>query len=634
MGKIRRKFKYLFTAGFLIIGIIGGVFLFAYNDYFYNTKIMNEISSNLIKVTEEKSEKINDYLEAIERDIKILQESDEIKEFLKEDLVVDESVIKMDVDERARIISKEIENYLRARPEMTLKKLQESSEFQEIAVQPVGSNGYSFLFDSQSLINYFHKEPRRIGYDYNTMEKTFPELWNMFKETSKKGFSEGFYYRDEPDGSTSYKYGKFVQIPVRTVDGVGMSVGTTAYVDDYKTIQKDSKYLKNFNKKKDYHNLVLISLEGYESYMVKIMGGFGTNLNWEINLKDGLSYNYFRVKEKQNIYFYGPYIGICGDINPKISVIAPVYESGELLGYVSLINEMDEIYEITEKITDISKTEEIYLVNMDGLLISSLKYSDLDIMVQSINTENVEECSKEGIIIADNYEGREILGSHKYIEKMGWCLLGEVDKNETINTPLRESTRRNLLILLPIVLILALIGFFTGDYFDKRYKEGKVREFPCGIKRKFQPWYCKLMGGDCVTYPKEKCGRVIKIRNFFANLKLGYLITVALILAIGYFFLINLFFDYIIYPLVTFGLLSLIISFFIFFQGFKLKYSRSKKYLFLGAGAIILYHLVHIPMEQYFNTVRPFNILYWTPTIILYILGFLFLLIFLRRSLK
>ena len=188
MVKTKGKLKYLFAVGFFIAGIIGGAFWFIYNNNSYDVKVVNEISNNLIKIIEEKTQKINNYLEVIEKNVKVLQESDEVKELLKKDLVLDESVIKMDVDERARIISKEVENYLRVHPKMTLKNLQESREFQKITIQPVGKEGYSFLFDSQSLINYFHKEPRRIGYDYNTMEETFPALWNMFKESSERFF--------------------------------------------------------------------------------------------------------------------------------------------------------------------------------------------------------------------------------------------------------------------------------------------------------------------------------------------------------------------------------------------------------------------------------------------------------------
>jgi len=659
MVPIEGKLKYLFAVGFFTIGAIGGVFWLTYSHYSYSTKISAEAFNNLVKISEEKSQKINDYLEAIEKDVKILQESDEVKELLKKDLTFDESVIKVDVDERARIIIKEVENYIRAHPEMTLEDLQESFEFQKIAIQPVGKEGYGFLFDSQSLINYFHKESRRIGYDYNTMEETFPALWEMFKETSDKGFSEGFYYRDQPDGSTSYKYGRFVQISVKTADGISMSVGTTAYVNDYKTIEEDSEYLENINKEKNYHNLILISPEGYVTYMVEVMDGFGTNLGWEINYDSGLSGNYYKVKGTNNISFYGPIVRHYGDIYPSISAMAPVYEKGHLLGYIGLIDEMDKVFNIVKDIKNLRETGESYLVNSEKLLISPLRYYDFDIMVQPVNTENTEEClndfeeaEEKGISVEEydefeiqerkgevleflNYQGEIVLGKDAPISEPHWCLLIEINKQEVIGGPLNEFIKMRIYFSSLGVLLLTIIGFFIGNYFSKKYRrEEVIKLFPCGVRRMFQPWYCRLMKGDCATYPSGKCGRVMKTRDFFVNLKLGYSIIVALIIAVGYFFLINLFFGRIIYPLVISGLLSFIVGFLMFSYGFRLKYSGSRKYLFLGAGMIILYHLIHIPMEQYFNTVRPFNVIYWVPTLILYVLGFLSLLNFLERNKK
>lgn len=471
------------TLIFFIIGFILSAFFVYYSASIKKDFIELEIEYKLLEITKEKTEKINNYLEGIEKDIKILQESDEVKELLRKDLVFDESVIKMDVDERARVISKEVENYLRAYPEMSLKNLQESSEFQKTAVQPVGKEGYSFLFDSQSLINYFHKESRRIGYDYNTMEENFPALWNMFKETSEKGFSEGFYYRDEPDGTISYKYGSFVQIPIKTADGINMSVGTTAYVNDYKIVKGDSEYLKNFNKKKDYHNLILISSGGYAIYMTEIMKSFGTNFEWKVNLDTGLSKNYLKAMESGGTSFFGPFLRHDKEIYPKLSTIASVYDGNNLLGYVALLNEMDEIFDIIEETMDIGKTGETYLVNIDGLLISPLRHSDFGIMVQSINTENVEECLDdfkeyydietqevkkhiEDIAVSNNYEGKEILGSHEYIERTGWCLLVEIEKSEDIDEPLKKYKIRQIIFSVFFIIIFTLLGSLIGRYLN------------------------------------------------------------------------------------------------------------------------------------------------------------------------
>lgn len=478
-GKEEMKTSSKIMIIFFIIGIfLGGLFiLYSYSSK--TEKFRDEIDDTLTNIAKSKTREINSYLSEIEKDIKTLQESNEVKRLLKQELVFDDSTIKMDVDQRASIIAKEIENYIKAHSEMTLKDLQESKEFQEIAIQPVGEDGYSFLFDSQSLINYFHKEPRRIGYDYNTMEKTFPELWNMFKETSKKSFSEGFYYRDEPDGSVSYKYGRFVQISVKTADGIIMSVGTTAYVDDYKIIKEESEYLENFKENSDYHNLILISSEGYIIYMAKPMEDFGTNLEWERNLRKGLSKNYFKVKEGK-ISFFGLSIRHYEDVYPKISVMAPVYEGDNLLGYIGLIDEADKVFEITEDTENLGETGKTYLINDEKLLISPSRNSDFDIMIQSVDTENTQNCfnktfpghaqGEEPVAPFLDYLGEEVLGTHREISETDWCLLVEIGKEEALNAPLEEYVKKNVFFSLIGVFIFTVIGFFTGKSLDKRGK--------------------------------------------------------------------------------------------------------------------------------------------------------------------
>ena len=786
MTKIKGKFKYLFASGFFIVGIIGGIFWLTYNNYFYNTEVTDKVSSNLIKITEEKTLKINNYLEAMEKDVKILQESDEVKRLLKQDLIFGESLIKLDVDERTRVISKEVENYLRAHPEMTLKELQESKNFQDIAVQPVGKEGYSFVFDSQSLINYFHKEPRRIGYDYNTMEKTFPELWkmfketsekgfsegfyyrdepdgstsykygkfvqipvktadginmsvgttayvsdyvikmdvderariitkevenyikvhpemtlkdlqesrefqkiaiqpvgkegysflfdsqslinhfhkeprrigydyntmeetfpelwNMFKETSRKGFSEGFYYRDEPDGSTSYKYGKFVQIPVKTADGINMSVGTTAYVSDYKIIKEESEYLENFKEDLDYHNLVLVSPEGYIIYMAEVMGDFGTNLEWEVNLKKGLSKNYFDVKESEKISFSDLFIRHYEDVYPRISVMAPVYEGDNLLGYIGLIDDADKIFKITEDTENLGETGESYLINDEKLLISPSRNSDFDILIQSIDTENAQHCfdeapghSREVIVTSFfDYRGEVVLGAHRRINGTKWCLLIEIDKEEAINAPLKSNLKKRILTYFIFVVILTLIGFFVGKYFEKKNIESKIKNFPCGIKRKFQPWYCKLIGGKCATYPKGRCGTVIKIRKFIINLKLRYIILFAAAFCLGYFFLVTSFFqgwrNAAFYDEIS-DLLAVFVLILLLFYGLKLKNNPAKLLVSFGSLLAILDKLVQIILEEYIFAFGVISAFYWIPGAIVGFIGFILIFFGFKKTL-
>ena len=323
-------------------------------------------------------------------------------------------------------------------------------------------------------------------------------------------------------------------------------------------------------------------------------------------------------------------------------VISTPHAGGVLVARV----DMEELDKITTDRTGLGESGEAYIVNKEDYMITLSRFKQEEVILEqkidSINSRNClsmkghpkEHIEHKPVEVFLDYRGERVLGTHVYLPEMQWCLLVEIDEAEILERIKDYYFNELLITVISITLSVILIRFFIGNYFDKKDKEKKIKRFPCGIRRKFQPWYCKLMRGKCATYPKGRCGMVIKTRNLFINLKLSHSILIALIFAIGYFFLIKLIFNRMIYSLIIFGLLSFIIGFLIFSYGFKLKYSKSRKYLFLGSGAIVVYPLVHIPMEQYFNLVKPFNVLYWTPTIILYVLGFILLLNFLEDSAK
>ncbi len=393
---------------FLVLGILLAL-VFNFLLYIYTEhKLLKETSSTLNEDAKTKSEEINSHLSRVKEDIEALQESEEVKKLLRDKLIFDENVIKANVDERARVISKEAENYLRARPGMTLKDLQEdktfkdivmqpvSRTFKDIVVQPVGKEGYSFAYDTDTLINYFHKEPRRIGYDYNDLKDTFPDLWRMIKATSKNDSVEGFYTRDEMGGSVSHKYGKFVRLSVLTADGIRLSVGATAYVEDYKIVESKSDYLNSIKENSDYYNIILISPDGYVNYMAEQKADYyGTNLEWEVNFEKGLTNQYLQTKNLEGTSFYGPFIETYGQIYPVFSVMVPVFDSEKLLGYLAIVDDMKEIFKVAEDTKDLGKTGEAYLIDGQELLISPLRNRRFDVMVQSVNSENAVDCFED-----------------------------------------------------------------------------------------------------------------------------------------------------------------------------------------------------------------------------------------------
>ncbi len=319
----------------------------------------------------------------------------------------------------------------------------------------------------------------------------------------------------------------------------------------------------------------------------------------------------------------------------SISISTP-YAGGVLVARIKLddLNEM-----IADKI-GLGETGEAYLVNKKKYMITYSRFKEGVILKQKVDTKGVEYCfghpEEEHIVLGyPDYRGIAILGAHTNIEGMPWCLLAEIDEAE-ISERIREHYFNQLLVtLIGVTLFVILMGFFIENYFDKRKKGKKIKKYPCGIYRKSQPWYCRLMGGKCKTYPHGRCGKVITTRRFFAHLKLRYYILFATIFIIIYFFTVVSFFqgwrNAILFDAVP-DLIFFIIAFTVLGYAFKLK-NKARKFLVWGAGLLCLVKLSEIPLQE-LQAIRSISPFLWYPSMIISVLSFLLILVFFKEVLK
>ena len=481
-----KEFK--FTIIFIVIGIFAGSLFVLLGSFISEKKLFKQTTNNLDSISQEKAGKVEEHLKKMKFDIESLKESKEVKNLLSEELVFDEFAIKKDVDGKTKIVAKEIENYLRSRPGMSIRDLQTSPEFQRIAVQPVGKDGYTIIGDLNSMTILFDKFPGFIDFDIREDAAKFKGVIDLVSKLSGDAeSSEGFFDWIETEGEIEEKYGKFIKISTKPSGSGDFFVGAAALVDEYKAVDRTSEYLENFMRQNAYHNIILISADGYVSYMAEKEIGLGTNLSWKENSETDLAKSYIKAVENMEILFYGPYISIYGDIYPKINVLAPVSYGDRFLGYVGIIEEMDEIFAITKDTKNLEETGQSFLINKDQLLISPLRNQEFDIMVQAVDTENSEECIEdleekggaafeeefkekeegEETRISENYKGEVTIGTDFPLPRMGWCLLVEIDKAEAVDIPLKKSIKRKIFFTLSIVLALAVAGFLVGKYHEK-----------------------------------------------------------------------------------------------------------------------------------------------------------------------
>ncbi len=139
---------------------------------------------------------------------------------------------KKAVDQKAKDVAKQVEIFIRANPDKSIKELQEDEYFRSIAVQIVGKTGYTCIFEAGSGIMRMHPNQQLIDKDISYLNETLPQWWRIYDE-GKKGINiSGSYEWIEKDGSKKEKY--MAIIPVgKKLGNTTLMVAATTYYDEY-----------------------------------------------------------------------------------------------------------------------------------------------------------------------------------------------------------------------------------------------------------------------------------------------------------------------------------------------------------------------------------------------------------------
>jgi two-component system, cell cycle sensor histidine kinase and response regulator CckA len=137
------------------------------------------------------------------------------------------------IRQKAISVALQLDLFLLAHPEMTVKDLQNNSKFREIAIQPLGKTGYTAVQDSDTAINRFHKSPKIENLDLHSLAKILPEFWAIMEASLKGKYSNGYYRWKEPDGEIRDKFMYIAPLDETTSDGVRFGVAATTYIDEF-----------------------------------------------------------------------------------------------------------------------------------------------------------------------------------------------------------------------------------------------------------------------------------------------------------------------------------------------------------------------------------------------------------------
>ena len=158
------------------------------------------------------------------------------------DLITHESskivsqMAEQEIADHARAVALQVSLYLANHPGLRKERLQQDVEFSEIAVQKVGSTGYTALHgvpDEKGIWrNWAHVNPKIVGIDMSTLRKpmgnAFHGFWKVFSAGKDDKESSGYYTWQDADGRFRDKF--MVCVPVK---GTPYYVASTTYLDEF-----------------------------------------------------------------------------------------------------------------------------------------------------------------------------------------------------------------------------------------------------------------------------------------------------------------------------------------------------------------------------------------------------------------
>lgn len=149
----------------------------------------------------------------------------------------------------------------------------------------------------------------------------------------------------------------------------------------------------------------------------------------------------------------------------------PVFdEDNVFLGVVVARIPMDILNKITIDRTGLGESGEIYIINKDGYMITPSRFVNDTFLKQKVDTENAMNClsgicgetlDHDSVMLFKDYRGVDVLGTHKEIEDMDWCLMAEIDEKEAF-APVTELTKTLLYFLALFYLVCSIVSILIA----------------------------------------------------------------------------------------------------------------------------------------------------------------------------
>ena len=152
-----------------------------------------------------------------------------------------------------------------------------------------------------------------------------------------------------------------------------------------------------------------------------------------------------------------------------MSISVPIMANGEFAGIMVVnIDVEKELYKITSSHRH-GKTGEVYLINKDGYMITPSRFMDDTFLKLKVGSLGARECLSEKkqetelaeIDIYKDYRGELVIGTHRAIKGMDWCLLAEIEAAEAF-APVNRLVRLMSLFFVVLLGVSGILTFFIA----------------------------------------------------------------------------------------------------------------------------------------------------------------------------
>lgn len=122
-----------------------------------------------------------------------------------------------------------------------------------------------------------------------------------------------------------------------------------------------------------------------------------------------------------------------------------------------------KLFSITQGRAGLDETGESYFIDKDGTILSPSRFREDVIGKTRVEDVVIDACYNDTTppLTYPDYRGVQVAGSHEVISPTGWCLVTEIDREESLGLEKRLVLQRLLFVITPIILATILVGYIV-----------------------------------------------------------------------------------------------------------------------------------------------------------------------------